>query len=79
MLLYINYPSWLHPEIIPGFRFLRWYGFMYLVAFFVAYLFFKFQVNRGELETVCKQKKKYDWRGYFQFVYVWNCRAFDWG
>lgn len=57
MLLYIDYPSWLHPEIIAGFKFLRWYGLMYLVAFFVAYLFFNFQVKRGELKTICKQKK----------------------
>ena len=57
MLLYIDYPSWLHPEIIPGFKFLRWYGLMYLVAFFVAYLFFQYQVKRGELRSVCKQNK----------------------
>lgn len=57
MLLYIDYPTWLHPEIIPGFKFLRWYGLMYLVAFFVAYLFFKFQVKKGELKTICKQDK----------------------
>ena len=57
MLLYIDYPSFLHPEIIPGFKYLRWYGLMYLVAFFVAYLFFKFQVKKGELKTICNQKK----------------------
>ena len=57
MLLYIDYPSFLHPEIIPGFKYLRWYGLMYLVAFFVAYLFFKFQIKKGELKTICKQKK----------------------
>lgn len=57
MLLYIDYPSWLHPEVIPGFKYLRWYGFMYLVAFFVAFLFFKYQVKRKELKTVCNQSK----------------------
>ena len=57
MFLYVNYPSWLHPEIIHGFKYLRWYGLMYLVAFFIAYLFFKLQVKRGELLTLCKQKK----------------------
>lgn len=57
MLLYIDYPSWLHPEIIPGFKYLRWYGLMYLVAFFIAYLFFKYQVKKGEVLSLCKQKK----------------------
>ncbi|GMO21745.1 MAG: prolipoprotein diacylglyceryl transferase [Termitinemataceae bacterium] len=36
MLLSINYPSWLSPEIIRGLPF-RWYGLMYLVAFAVSY------------------------------------------
>ena len=30
MLLYIPYPSWLKPEIIPGLP-VRWYGLMYLI------------------------------------------------
>mgnify|MGYP006779695989 FL=1 len=38
-LLYVNYPSWIHPEIIPGVSFLRWYGLMYVFAFAFAYLF----------------------------------------
>ena len=36
MFLYINYPSWLHPQIFPDVRFLsllRWYGLMYAFAF----------------------------------------------
>ncbi|GMO55968.1 MAG: prolipoprotein diacylglyceryl transferase [Termitinemataceae bacterium] len=36
MPLYINFPSWLHPEVIPGIPF-RWYGLMYIVAFGIAY------------------------------------------
>lgn len=56
-MLYINYPSWLHPEIIPGFKYLRWYGLMYLVAFFIAYLFFRLQIKNGEMKSICKQKK----------------------
>lgn len=57
MLLYVNYPSYLHPEIIPGFKYLRWYGLMYLAAFFVAYLMFSYQVKRGELKSVSKYDK----------------------
>ncbi len=32
MLLYVSYPSWISPEIIPGFPLLRWYGLMYVAA-----------------------------------------------
>ncbi|AFG38805.1 prolipoprotein diacylglyceryl transferase [Spirochaeta africana] len=40
MPFYIEYPSWITPEIIPGF-FLRWYGMMYIVAFAVTFVLFK--------------------------------------
>ncbi len=56
-ILAIQYPSWLKPEIIPGFRFLRWYGFMYFVAFMVAYLLYSYQVKKGEFEKYCKSEK----------------------
>ena len=41
MPLYINFPSWIHPEIFPGVPVLgmiRWYGLMYIFAFGTAYL-----------------------------------------
>ncbi|MDR1210663.1 MAG: prolipoprotein diacylglyceryl transferase [Spirochaetaceae bacterium] len=44
MLLAVNFPSWLHPEIIPGLPF-RWYGLMYLIAFGIAYFLVKKQVK----------------------------------
>jgi phosphatidylglycerol:prolipoprotein diacylglycerol transferase len=44
MLLSIPFPSWLKPEIIPGFPF-RWYGLMYLVAFGGAFLVYRKQVR----------------------------------
>ncbi len=49
MLLFLNYPSWIKPEIIPGVPFLRWYGLMYLFAFAAAYIAFSWQVKSGEL------------------------------
>jgi phosphatidylglycerol:prolipoprotein diacylglycerol transferase len=49
MFLFIDYPSWLSPEIIPGFPLLRWYGLMYVFAFATAYLMFRYQVRKGEL------------------------------
>jgi phosphatidylglycerol:prolipoprotein diacylglycerol transferase len=42
MVLAVNFPSWLHPEIIPHLPF-RWYGLMYLIAFGIAYLLVKKQ------------------------------------
>jgi len=44
MLLAINFPSWLKPEVIPGLPF-RWYGLMYVVAFGVAFLLYRRQVR----------------------------------
>lgn len=49
MFLSIDYPSWITPEIIPGFALLRWYGLMYVFAFATAYLLFRHQVKKGEL------------------------------
>ncbi|MDR0448814.1 MAG: prolipoprotein diacylglyceryl transferase [Treponema sp.] len=44
MLLVVNFPSWLKPEIIPGLPF-RWYGLMYLVAFSIAYMLYRVQIK----------------------------------
>ena len=52
--LYINYPSWIHPEIFPGIKFLslfRWYGLMYVFAFGFAYLILKREAKEGDLNT----------------------------
>jgi phosphatidylglycerol:prolipoprotein diacylglycerol transferase len=45
MLLAVNFPSWLKPEIIPGLPILRWYGLMYLVAFGIAFFLYRRQVR----------------------------------
>ncbi|MDL2229134.1 prolipoprotein diacylglyceryl transferase [Treponema sp. OttesenSCG-928-L16] len=44
MLLAVNFPSWLKPEIIPGLPF-RWYGLMYIVAFGLAFWLFRRQIR----------------------------------
>ena len=54
MLLYLNYPSWIHPEIFPGVKFLgliRWYGLMYCFAFLTAYFVLKKVAKEGALDT----------------------------
>jgi phosphatidylglycerol:prolipoprotein diacylglycerol transferase len=44
MLLALNFPTWLKPEIIPGLP-LRWYGLMYVAAFAVAFFLYRAQVR----------------------------------
>ena len=44
MLLSVDFPSWLKPEIIPGLPF-RWYGLMYILAFGTAFLVYRRQVR----------------------------------
>jgi phosphatidylglycerol:prolipoprotein diacylglycerol transferase len=44
MLLTVQFPSWLSPEIIPGLPF-RWYGLMYIIAFGIAFLLYRRQVR----------------------------------
>jgi len=54
MFLYLNYPSWIHPQIfpnIPVLNLLRWYGLMYLFAFGTAWLVLKKVSNEGMLDT----------------------------
>jgi phosphatidylglycerol---prolipoprotein diacylglyceryl transferase len=41
----LQYPSWLKPEIIPGLP-LRWYGVMYVIAFAVSWLVFRYESKR---------------------------------
>ena len=44
MPLYMQFPEWIRPEIIPGLP-IRWYGMMYLVAFGVSYWLFRVQIK----------------------------------
>ena len=48
MFLYVSFPTWLKPEIIPGLPF-RWYGAMYIVVIFITYLLFKTQVKEEKI------------------------------
>lgn len=54
MFLYLNYPSFIHPEIFPGVKFLgllRWYGLMYVFAILTAYYILKKVAKEGILNT----------------------------
>ncbi len=52
MILSIQYPTWITPEIFPGVPFLgliRWYGLMYICAFGTAILIFRKLAKEGFL------------------------------
>ena len=54
MFLYLNYPSWISPEIFPNVKFLsllRWYGLMYVFAFVTAYFILKKVTKEGALDN----------------------------
>ena len=62
MFLYINFPSWIHPQIFPGVKILgllRWYGLMYVFAFGTAYLLLKKISTQGMLDGIKPDGKPY--------------------
>lgn len=68
MFLYLNYPSWIHPQIFPGVKFLgllRWYGLMYVFAFVTAYMILKKVADEGALDT---REKKVTEDDLFSFI-----------
>lgn len=46
---YLDFPSWIHPEIIPGLPF-HWYGLMYIVVIGITYFLFRYQVKKENLQ-----------------------------
>jgi phosphatidylglycerol---prolipoprotein diacylglyceryl transferase len=48
MIMYSDFPSWITPEIIPGFP-LRWYGLMYIIAFSITFILFSYQLKRSDV------------------------------
>jgi len=54
MFLYLNYPSWIHPQIFPTIKALslfRWYGLMYVFAFGTAYFVLQKVRKEGMLDS----------------------------
>ena len=47
---YIPFPRWLNPQIVPGLP-LRWYGLMYLVAFYLTYRLLRVRIAERRLTT----------------------------
>ena len=70
MFLYINYPSWIHPEIFPDVKFLgllRWYGLMYAFAFATAYAILRRVWREGALDSPGRQTTEDD---LFSFIFT---------
>ncbi|MBQ7158170.1 MAG: prolipoprotein diacylglyceryl transferase [Treponema sp.] len=62
-MLYINYPSWIHPEIFPGVPVLgliRWYGLMYICAFGTAFFILKRLLKEGALDSLDRKATEDD-------------------
>lgn len=51
MQLYVDFPSWISPQVVP-FLPVRWYALMYLVAFSIAYMLFRYQCRHGALNRM---------------------------
>lgn len=68
MPLYINYPTWIHPQIFPSLPFLgiiRWYGLMYVLAFGTAIFIFKKLLIVGALDTPSQKTTEDDVFSFF--------------
>lgn len=54
MVLYINFPDWLHPEVFPGFHLfgikilylIRWYSLSYIFGFLASFYLFRYQLKK---------------------------------
>ncbi len=66
--LYIHYPAWIHPELLPGVPVLgliRWYGLMYICAFTTAFYILKKEQKEGLLDS---QEQKATEDDIFSFI-----------
>ena len=55
MLLYVNFPSWIRPEVV-SFLPVRWYSVMYIFAFITAYIVFRKLCKQGQLGYMDEEK-----------------------
>ena len=59
LAIYVDYPSWIDPFVIDALP-VRWYAVMYLVAFFIAYLLFRYQCrNDGVIEMSADESQSF--------------------
>ncbi|MFI3257519.1 MAG: prolipoprotein diacylglyceryl transferase [Spirochaetales bacterium] len=73
MILALNYPSWIQPEIFPGVPVLgliRWYGLMYIFAFGTAIIVFRKLCKEGMLNTPTQKTTDDDVFSFFSYGIV---------
>ena len=57
MVLFSTFPSWIDPCVIPGLP-IRWYAVMYLVAFFITYLLFRYQCRHDGIPEMTAEESQ---------------------
>lgn len=73
MPLYINYPSFITPEVFPGvpvLSLIRWYGLMYIFAFGFAWLILKKVTKEGMLDDSLSKSKKVTEEDIMSFIFT---------
>ncbi len=73
MILSLQYPSWITPEIFPGVPFLgliRWYGLMYIFAFGTAIYIFRKLTKEGRLDEKGLKTTEDDMFSFFSYGIV---------
>ncbi len=58
MILYINFPTWISAEIFPNLP-IRWYGLMYVIAFLIAYIIFRYQAKNNEINISADETQSF--------------------
>lgn len=53
---YINYPSWLHPEVIQGIP-ITWYSLSYILIILISYKFIWYQIQSDNVDIKKKTMK----------------------
>ncbi|MEI8095246.1 MAG: prolipoprotein diacylglyceryl transferase [Spirochaetales bacterium] len=62
MPLFLTFPDWIKPEIIPGLP-IRWYGLMYILAFLITYALFLRQAKASGLQFDTNQVQNFFFSG----------------
>ena len=70
---YINYPTWLHPEIIKGIP-ITWYSLSYIIIIMICYKFIWYQIKLDKINIKRSDYEKTD----VLARYGGNNRHVDW-
>ncbi len=72
LFAYLEYPGWLHPEVIPGLKIPRWYSLMYVLAFVITYLLMRHQYRSQKNLDIADEQKLLPYpEEYIQSYFLW--------